>query len=282
MKSDDLFSSLQEKLVSAGLTIDQANEYIWSVREWHSDDLNSGMLKVEDILPRDECLKTLAEAQRIVAETTMNKVHPRTLQPVQIRHFLSIPESQWKATKAFIADLFGVSESRVDAVYNSNEEWLLKTPEDCMDVVLCTKFLCIGYPELWWKVFQYTGLLGCKETEKRINQLFKLLGPEDSRNLIELDAISGNWMFCKDVSSDPIRCIAYLRQCGLSSKQIPEFVSRYGYVLYLFNNSQMLTRIDSIIQNFLYEWQQHYGPCYEGLSQEEIYFLIHGPGKLEA
>lgn len=282
MKTDDPFSILQDKIVFAGLPIEQAKEYVWFIRGWHRDDLKSGKLKTEDILPSDECLNTLAEAHRIVTGATMNKMNPRTLHPVQIRRFLSVPDIKWKESKEVIAKFFGVTEMMVNAIYASDEAWLQKTSEECLDAALYTNYICRGDLHLSWKVFQYTGLLGREETEKRVNQLYALLGPDDSTKLIEVDALSGNWLFYMDTCYNPAECISYLIQCKLSNKQITEFVSRYGYVLYLFITSKTRRRIDSIIQNFLYEWQRDYWPFYEGLSQEEIDFLIRGPGKFEA
>lgn len=279
MKTDDPFSLLYEKLIHAGLSVEQAKEYVWFAHGWYASDIKLGILKTEDILPSNECLNTLAEAHKIITESAMNKANPRTLHPAQIRQYLSVPDSQWKAAKASIAKFFGVTESKVNALYNADEAWLHKSSEDCLDAALYTNYICRGDSQLSWKVFRNTGLLGRKETEKRVNQLYDLLGPEDSTNLIMVDADSGHWLFCKEVS---VRCIAYLKQCGLSNNQISEFVSRYGYVLYLFNSSKMLARIDSIIHTFLCEWQQNFGPCYDGLTQEEINFLIHGPGKVEA
>lgn len=282
MNTDDPFSILQEKIVFAGLPIEQAKEYVWFISGWHRDDLKSGKLKTEDILPSDECLNTLVEAHRIVTEASMNKMNPRTLHPAQIRRFLSVPDIKWKESKEVIAKFFGVTEMMVNAIYASNEAWLQKTSEECLDAALYTNYICRSDLHLSWKVFKYTGLLGREETEKRVNQLYALLGPDDSTKLIEVDALSGNWLFYMDTCYNPAECISYLIQCKLSNKQITEFVSRYGYVLYLFNASKTRSRIDSIIQNFLYEWQRDYGPCYESLSQEEIYFLIRGPGKFEA
>ena len=103
MKTDDSFSILQEKIVSAGLPIEQAKEYVWFISGWHRDDLKSGKLKPEDILPSDECLNTLAEVHRIVTGAAMNKMNPRTLHPVQIRRFLSEPDIKWKESKDVIA-----------------------------------------------------------------------------------------------------------------------------------------------------------------------------------
>lgn len=211
----------------------------------------------------------------------MNKASPRTLHPVQIRHYLSIHDSQWKNAKELIASFFHATEMMVNALYNSDEAWLLKTAEECLDAALYTNYICGNDSQLSWKVFMYTGLLGREETEKRVNQLYDLLGEEDSTKLIKVDAESGNWLFYRQIISNPVECIAYLKQCGLTNKRIIAFVAHYGYALYLFNKPGMLRRIDSIIERFLPEFQWNYGPCYEGLSQEEIFFLIHGPGKLK-
>ena len=55
--------------------------------------MKSGKLKIEDILPSDKCLNTLTEAHRIVTGATIIKMNPRTLHQVQIRRFLSVPDS---------------------------------------------------------------------------------------------------------------------------------------------------------------------------------------------
>lgn len=276
-----LFPALLERLISTGLSIEQAQEYICYFQKWNASDMNSGKPNVEDILPRDEYLNTLAEAQRIVKESSMNKANPRTLHPVQMRHYLSVPDSQWKNAKKLIASFFHATELMVNALYNSDEAWLLKTPEECLDAAHYTNYICGNDSQLSWKVFMHTGLLGREETEKRVNQLYELLGEEDCTKLIKVDAETGNWLFYRQVVGNPVECIAYLKQCDLSNKRIIAFVAHYGYVLYLFNKPGMLRRIDSIIERFLPEFQWNYGPCYEGLSQEEIYFLIHGHGKLK-
>lgn len=121
-----------------------------------------------------------------------------------------------------------------------------------------------------------------KKIEKITDILFELLGPEDGLKLIEIDACHDNWLFYRYSSDTPARCVAYLKQCGLANPQILELVSEYGYILNLFGKKSAEAKVDSIIDRFLYEWARHHGPCYDGLTLEEIDFLIHGPGKLES
>lgn len=281
MKTKEVLSLLKEKLLTAGLSEEQADEYVWFTQRWNRIDIKLGAIKEKDILPSDECFRTLAEAQRIVLASAMNKTNPRELHVTEIQRFLCIPDAQWKEAKCTIAKFFNKSESAVDLIYDTDEGWLLKTAEECLDAAFYVNYLCQGDERVAWKLYGYAGLIGREKLEKNTEAIFELLGPEDSFKLIKTDVFSGNWLFNRYDLANPRRCVTYLKQCGLSNAQILELLSNEGYILLLFNSTKALPKVDQIIRKFIYDWCGKYGPSHEGLTLEQIDFLIHGPSKHE-
>lgn len=277
-----IFYELKDKLLSAGLSSRQSAEYVCFIENLYREDMKLGHVKAGDILPSDTCLVTLAEAQRIVSASAMNKLNPRELSVFEIHRYLNVPVASWSKAKAFIGEFFQRKETAVNAVYAADERWLIKTAEECKAVAHYLNLVCLNNLDFAWKIFQYAGLLGREKTEERINGLVDLLGYEDSFKLIQLDLHHNGWLFYPHDHANPVNCVAYLKQCGLSNTQILELISREGYILHLFNRTNAQAKIDSIIDRFEYDWVKLYGPCYDGLTSEEIAFHIHGPGKLEA
>lgn len=282
MKANEVFSLLLEKLTTAGVSKDLAEEYVWFIRRWNRKDINLGRIKPETLLPKDECLQTVIEVQRILASLSVNKKHPRELGVFELCRYLEVPDAQWKQAKRFIAEFYGKESTAVDSLYESNEGWLLKHSEELLDVALSLNAFFYCDSDLAWMVFQHAGLLGREETERRISTLFELLGPEDGIKLIRFDLHRDNWIFYSHNCGNPVGCIAYLKQCGLSTEQIFALLEEKGYILHLFNLRSAEARVDEIIARFIHEWEQLHGPCYEGLTIEQRDFLIRGPGTIEA
>jgi len=282
MKTKEVFDLLLEKLVSTGISKELAEEYVWFVRRWNRNDLRLGRIKPEAFLPQDECIQTVTEAQRIIASLSMNKVHPREFSVVELHRYLATPAARWKKAKAFIAEFYCQNNTAVDSLYDSSECWLLKESSDLMDVSLFLNSICLGDSNLAWGIFQRAGLLGCEETQKRINTLFELLGPENTFRLIRFDLQRNNWLFYQYNRADPVGCIAYLQQCGLSPEQIFALLEENDYILHLFNRLSSDSRVDEIIARFVHEWEQTHGPYTKNLSLEEMEFLMHGPSKFES
>lgn len=166
MKTKEALSLLKEKLLTAGLSQEAADIYVWFTHGCHQADIKLGLMKPEDLLPSDEQLHTLAEAQRIVLSSAMNKINPRQLHVTEISRFLKVPDTQWKEAKKLIAKFFDRKESVVDTVYNGDEGWLLKTAEECLDAALYINHFCLGNSDLAWKIFRHAGLVGREKNRK--------------------------------------------------------------------------------------------------------------------
>lgn len=227
---EKLFMEFITKLIEAGLPESQAQIFAEECYGYRDLEQMHVELSANRQLPSDDCFRTLAEAQKIFEASPWKSEHSKELSGVG--SYLNMPYSQVLAAKREMEETFGVSERDVDALYGENPEWLLISQNSVKEFAtyLCSKF---SDPELLWPIYKGAALLGIEQTRSRLHQVFYLLGAEVGEQVIRNDLKNGPWLYYRWFS-DPVGCIAYMRQCGLTPDQIRVILEKAPLVLYMF------------------------------------------------
>ena len=249
---DSIFREMISKLIGAGLSDTLAQvfaEECCGYRKLHRAHFE---LSEALQLPSDDCFRTLAEAQKIFVAKEKSE-YSQELH--NIENFLMMPYSEVVAAKKAMSENFGCNKSDVEALYAESSEWLLITPDSVRDFAafLSTKFADL---ELCWDIYKEAALLGLEKTERRINAVLKLLGPEHGEAAIREDAHGYGWLYYRWYT-DPVGCIEYMLQCGLTPDKIPNILKQEQVLLYAYkeihtwsyNHDQEY--IDKTIQKYL-------------------------------
>jgi hypothetical protein len=249
---EDVFRELFSKLIAAGLPERQARTFAEQCLGFQ-DYCPAYFDAFEDHrIPSDECFRTLAEAQSIFL--SRNDRSEFSVELDSIDRYLKVPYSDVIQAKKDIAGSFGVSDSAVGEMYCQDPEWLLITPESVklFDAFLRTKF---SDQELIWSIYKEAALLGFDNAQYRINKVFELLGAETGEKVIRNDLQGNAWLFYRWFT-DPVGCISYMRECGLTPDQILNLLKHEPLILYVYkegckvsyNHDQQF--IDMVIRKF--------------------------------
>lgn len=227
---DSIFREMISKLRAAGLPDRQAQSFAEECFGYR--DLNRPSFKLSDNgqLPSDDCFRTLAEAQRIFASIPQTCAYSRELDLVD--QYLKVPYSNVLAAKRVMSAAFGKDKADIELIYAQDPEWLLVSVDSVKDYsdFLSTRF---ADPELSWGIFRNAAFLGLEKTAQRINAVLELLGPEHGEATIREDVRGYAWLYYRWYT-DPIGCIEYMLQCGLTPDRIPEILKLEPTLLYAY------------------------------------------------
>ncbi len=245
--SEAFLAELRNLIQECGLSAEQAESYAEYCRA------QVELLEKEQygVLPGDNCLETLKEAQRIVS----GKAERFALKDYSIERFLRIPCDQWQSAKNAIMECFNCAEETVDALFEADPEWLTLTADEVYDAADYLE-ATFSDNDLSWKIFCRGVLFGVEERIKsRTAAILDLLGEEFGRKVIRIDAEADQWIYW-GYYSDPVGCLAYMLECGLSPEKILELIEKEPNFLYMYRIDRRLSYdhnqeyIDMIIQRY--------------------------------
>jgi len=245
--SETFLAELRNLLQECGLSAKQAEAYAEYCRT------QVELLEQEQygVLPADNCLETLKEAQKIVS----GKAERFALEDYSIERFLRIPCEQWQSAKNAIMECFTCTKETVDALFEADPEWLTLTADavyDAADYLEAT----FSDNNLAWIIFCKGALYGVEERIKsRTAAILDLLGEEFGRKVIRMDVEAGEWIYW-GYYSDPVGCLAYMLECGLTQEKILTLIEKEPNILYLYKIDRRLSychdqnHIDEIIRRY--------------------------------
>ena len=242
--SDDFIAELKILIESCGLSAKQAESYADYCRRQYetAEQMEYGTL------PDDKCLETLKAAQRIVAQ----KPEYHELQDGTIDRLLRVPCDKWQVAKAAIMECFGCSKEAVDTLFHEDEEWLFISEDSILALADCLK-AALSDKNAAWKTFPRAALLGMDTVKSRIASVIDMLGEEFGKKVIHADAEEGAWLFWR-YYSDPVGCIAYMKDCGLTPEKILTAIQKEPCILHMYKEGRRLSyghdqeRIDHVIR----------------------------------
>lgn len=245
--SEEFLIELKEVLQSCGLNTKQADSYAEYCRTKFEDQGQEQY----GVLPANDMLETLKEAQRIICKNPKSS----DLDAYTIDHFLRIPCDQWQSAKNAIMECFGCTKETADALFDEDAEWLTLADEAVYDAADYLKET-FSDNNLAWKIFRRGALFGVEERIKsRTAAIQDLLGPEFALKVICADAEASEWIYW-GYYSDPVGCLAYMLECGLSPEKILELIEKEPNFLYMYRIDRRLSYdhnqeyIDMIIQRY--------------------------------
>ena len=245
--SEAFLAELRKLIQSCGLAENQVASYLEYCREKY--EANEKM--DYSILPSKNCLETLKEAQRI----TSGRSETYKLNEYTIDRFLRIPCEQWQSAKNAMMECFGCTKETVDNLYYEDAQWLTLADEAVYDAADYLKET-FSDNNLAWKIFRRGALFGVEERIKsRTAAIQGLLGPEFALKVIRADAEASEWIYW-GYYSDPVGCLAYMLECGLSPAKILELIEKEPNFLYMYRIDRRLSYdhnqeyIDMIIQRY--------------------------------
>lgn len=244
--SEDFLAELRKLILACGLSTKQAEKYA----DYCRIQFEMQEQKQYGILPTDNCLKTLKEAQKIIS----GKSDHIELNEYTIDRFLRIPSDQWQSAKRAIMECFGSSKEAVDMLFNKDEELLLVSKESVSALADCLK-VTLSDEGVAWKVFRRAALLGEEAVKSRIVSVLDMLGEEFGKKVIRADAEANEWLFWR-YYSDPVGCIAYMKDCGLTPEKILTVIQQEPDILHMYREGRRLSyghdqeRIDEIIRRY--------------------------------
>ena len=244
---DDFVAELKRRMEACGLSPKQAESYADFCRSKYepAEQTEYG------ILPDESCLETLKAAQQIVSR----KPECHELHDYTIHRLLQVPCGRWQAAKAAIMECFGCSKEAVDALFQEDEEFLFLSEDSVYALTDCLKAV-LSDPNTAWKVFPKAALLGADTVKSRIAAVMDLLGEEFGKQAIRADAEEGEWLFWR-YYSDPVGCIGYMKEWGLTPEKILTVIQNEPYILHMYKEGRKLSyghdqeRIDHIIRRFI-------------------------------
>lgn len=245
--SEAFIAELRKLIQSCGLAENQVASYLEYCREKY--EANE---KIDySILPSKNCLETLKEAQRIAS----GRPETYKLDEYTIDQFLRIPCDQWQSAKNAMMECFGCTKETVDDLFVENAEWLTLTADEVYDAA---DYLEATFSDnnLSWKIFCRGVLFGVEERIKsRTAAILDLLGEEFGRKVIRIDTEANQWIYW-GYYSDPVGCLAYMLECGLSPEKILELIEKEPNFLYMYRIDRRLSYdhnqeyIDRIIRKY--------------------------------
>lgn len=244
--SEDFLSELRKRIKECGLSAKQAESYAQycQIRFKLEEQERYGTL------PADNCWETLKEAQRIV----LGCERSYELNDYTIDGLLQISCDQWKLTKETIMKCFGCNEENIEELFNKDEEWLFVSPDSVNELAVYLK-KTFSETSIAWKIFQRAGLLGVNISKSRIDAVLDMLGEEFGKKAICADAERNTWILYR-YYTDPVGCIAYMKECGLTPEQILKIVQQDPDILYFYKEGRRLSYnhnqeyIDRIIRKY--------------------------------
>ena len=245
--SDDFIAELKILIESCGLSAKQAESYADYCRRQYetAEQMEYGTL------PDDKCLETLKAAQRIAAQ----KPEYHELQDGTIDRLLRIPCDKWQAAKTAIMECFGCGKEAVDTLFQEEEEWLFISEDSVFALADCLK-AALSDKNAVQKVFPRAALLGVDTVKSRIIAVMDMLGEEFGKKVICADAEEGGWLFWR-YYSDPVGCIAYMKDCGLTPEKILTVIRKEPCILHMYKEGRKLScghdqeRIDHVIHRYI-------------------------------
>lgn len=257
---NNIFRELFSKLRAAGLPERQAQTFAEQCCGYR--DYNPAYFELfkNQQMPSDDCFRTLAEAQIIFASKTDSGNDSQELDFID--RYLNVPYSVVVEAKTEIAGSFGVDGSSVEAVYAQAPEWLLITADS---VKAFASFLHTQFrdPDLIWSIYKEAALLGLEKTQYRIDNILDLLGAEIGEMVIRNDLQGESWLFYRWFT-DPVGCIRYMLECGLTPDKIQIILQQEPRLLYVYKETRawehkylpevvdsMMQLMNSTIQKYL-------------------------------
>ena len=243
--SEAFLSELSKRIQDCGLSAQQAESYVQYCQSRFEQEEQAQY----GTLPADSYLETLKEAQRIIS----GREKSSGLDWYTIDRFLQVPSNQWQAAKAAIVECFGCTRETVDTFYNEEPERLFLTADAIYESAEYLKKV-LSDKALSWKIFQRGAIFG-RDRFHRISAILELLGEEFGLKVIRADAEAYGWI-CWGYYSDPVECIAYMKECGLTPEKILTLVQQEPNFLYMYKTGRKLSYchnqeyIDRIIQRY--------------------------------
>ncbi|MBQ3194756.1 MAG: hypothetical protein IJB59_14440 [Oscillospiraceae bacterium] len=245
--SEAFLIELKEVLWSCGLNMNQADSYAEYCRTKFEDQGQEQY----GVLPANDMLETLKEAQRIICKNPKSS----DLNDYTIDRYLRIPCDQWQSAKNAVMECFDCTKETVDALFDKDAQWLALTTDAVYDVADYLK-ATFSDNDLSWKIFCRGVLFGVEERIKsRTAAILELLGEEFGIKVIRMDAETNQWIYW-GYYSDPVGCLAYMLECGLSPEKILELIEKEPNFLYMYRIDRRLSYdhnqeyIDMIIQRY--------------------------------
>ena len=244
--SEDFLAELGKLIRACGLSADQAEDYV----RYCQSRFELEEQKQYALLPDEKCLATLKEAQWILS----GKTNPSELHAYMIDRFLQVSCHRWQSAKAAIMECFGCDQKTVDALYDEDEEWLFVSADAVTELAGYLKSL-FHDDGIVWNVFRSAALLGADTTKTRIEAVLDMLGEEVGKKVISTDAENNAWLFYR-FYTDPVGCVAYMKDCGLTPVKILTVIRMEPDILYFYKEGRRLSyyhdqdQIDGIIQRY--------------------------------
>lgn len=257
---DTIFGKLFSKLRAAGLPERQAQTFAEQCCGYRDYNPAYAELFKNHQMSSDDCFRTLAEAQSIFTSESDGDNDSQELECID--RYLNVPYSDVVKARKEIAGSFGVDGSIVEAVYAQDPEWLLITADS---VKAFASFLHTQFrdPDLIWSIYKEAALLGLEKTQYRIDNVLGLLGATIGEMVIRNDLQHGAWLFYRWFT-DPVGCIRYMLECGLTPDKIPLILQQEPQLLYAYKEihawehdhlpevvDSMMQFMDSTIQKYL-------------------------------
>lgn len=245
--SDDFIAELKILIESCGLSAKQAEAYADYCRIQYE---TAEQMEYAS-LPDDKCLETLKAAQRIVDQ----KPEYHELQDSTIDRLLRIPCDKWQAAKTAIMECYGCGQENVDALFQEDEEWLFISEDSVFALADCLK-AALSDQNAARKVFPRAALLDVDIVKSRIAAVINMLGEEFGKKVICTDADENGWLFWR-FYSDPVGCIAYMKECGLTPEKILTVIQKEPCILYMYKEGRRLSyghdqeHIDHVIRRYM-------------------------------
>ena len=243
---EDFLAELKKMIQGCGLSEKQAEVYAQYCQTCFEEKEQAQY----GVLPSDKGLETLKEAQKI----TLGISGASELDEYDIKRFLQVPCDQWQSAKAAIAKHFSCNNAAVDALFYEDSKWLTLTADDVCEVADYLHTTLFDR-DLSWRVFRRGILFGKEVITSRVTAVLDMLGAEFGLKVIHADAEANCWLFW-DYYSDPVGCIAYMKECGLTSEQILTVIQQDPNFLYMYKKGRKLSYghdqeyLDTIIRKY--------------------------------
>lgn len=228
--SEEFFEVLTSRLRTAGIPNGQTQLFVERCREAAECGLLSADIFLDGRLPEDDCFRTLAEAQRIFELNTGISEYVKELDPIE--RYLMVPYGDVLEAKRAMSEAFNQSEDEVEAAYAQGPEWLFISADSVKEFA---SFLNAEFPDsrFVWDIYKNAALLGPDCAQYRIKRVLEMLGRDIGEMVIQNDIQGDAWLFYRWFT-DPVGCIEYMLECGLTPEKVynllekePSFLFEY-------------------------------------------------------
>lgn len=243
---DDFIQELEKQIKGCGLSAKQAASYV----DYCADAYEVKEQPEYGILPDADCLETLKAAQEILSD----KPEYLQLGEAAIHRLLRIPCGRWQAAKAAIMECFSCTEDTVNALFHEDVAWLHVTADSVRELANYLKAVLLD-DAMAWKIYRNAALLGIDAVKARISAVLDMLGQDVGKKVIRADAEENCWLFYS-YYTDPVACIAYMKESGLSPENILTCIRKEPDILYMYKHRQAASyghnqeQIDATIQRY--------------------------------